>query len=212
VAGDWGPEQILREPSTEFYTDSNLAWCPDTKDGTGTSTNDFDEVGHEDTWNRDAVFANSGYTEYIEVKFETPVYVSDIEVGEVRGCGSIVRVHAQESGTNNSMVVYSGQPDTECDADDGLARLTNTINRFSPPRLCNPPFLADTVRVEMDTRAVADWNELDYVKVIGYARKPVGVLPFGITKVNYVPDSNYHGSDTFSFFATDCGYHDIGNR
>lgn len=176
------------------------------QDGTGKSTNTEGERGREDSWDRDEVYAVSGYTEYIEVEFETSLYISAVDIGEVRGCGSIVHVYAKNSETNLSLAMYKDKPDTSCDAPEGRARLTKVASTFSPPKLCHTPFLANRVRVELDTRAVPDWNELDYVRVTGYERPPIGVLPFGISQVEYSPNPNYFGYDKFSFLATDCGY------
>ena len=208
-AGDWGPIQILGLPDSEGYSDSNLAWCPETKSGKGSTTNANNEPGREAVWDREATYAKFGYTEYIEVEFETPVYVSTVEVGEVRGCGSIVHVYASNSNTGQNMTLYHDEADTECDDTEGEARLTNTINRFSPPGLCNTPFLANRIRLELDTVLVPDWNELDYVKLAGYTLLPSGVLPLGVTQVSYTPNSHYFGSDEFSLYATDCGYHSM---
>ena len=160
VEGQWGPVQILGPPNSIGYSDSSLAWCPEAKEGKGSTTNANNEPGHEAVWDRDATFAQFGYTEYIEVEFETPVYVSEIVVGEVRGCGSIVHIHASNSNTGEIMTMYDEDADTGCDDAEGRARLTNTMSLFSPPGLCNPPFLANRVRIEMDTFTVLDWNEV----------------------------------------------------
>ena len=38
--------------------------------------------------------------------------------------------------------------------------------RWSPP-ICRTHFKTDTIRIEMDTVAIADWNYIDYVEVLG---------------------------------------------
>ena len=44
--------------------------------------------------------------------FETPVYISGVEIGETRGCGSIVNVIASGSGIVRQ-VLYAGEVDLE---------------------------------------------------------------------------------------------------
>ncbi|GMI24151.1 hypothetical protein TrCOL_g9603 [Triparma columacea] len=207
-AEDWAASQILGEPSTSIYEDSEQAWAPATRMGTGISTKgEGDDDERESVWDPAVSLATSGFTEYIEVEFDAAVFLSDIEVGIVRGCGCVVRMVAKNSQNNNEMVIYNEKADLKCDAEDGLARLTNTINRFSPPSLCNTPFAMDRVRIEIDTTSVPDWNEIDYVKVTGYELPPAGVLPPGVTEVTYKPDTNFFGQDKFAFRSTDCGYH-----
>jgi hypothetical protein len=140
--GDWAADKILGEPSTTVYTDTPLSWCPESKTGTGISRNDNDEVGREVYWDRDSTFAEEGYTEYIEVEFDTPVYASEIEIGENRGCGSIVHILAKNSETGLSMsVLQRRKADETCDREDGRARQTKFISPFTAPKFCNTPFL-----------------------------------------------------------------------
>jgi len=207
IEGNWAPLQILGEKSVNQYSDSPLTFCPASKYGTGISTNDNNETGREDYWDRDAMFAEFGYTEYIEVEFETPVYVSDIEIGENRGCGSIVRVFAKNSDFDSSMAIFDERVDTDCDSEDGQARISGLMNLFTPPQLCNSPYLVNRIRIEMDTFSVVDWNELDYVKLTGYKEPPAGIIPTGISQITFTPDPDFFGDDRFAFYATDCGYH-----
>jgi serine/threonine protein kinase len=205
-SGDWSAHKITGRQSVEKYADSSEAWCPENQVGAGISKNENDEIGREEYWDRQEQLEQNGITEYIEVSFETPVYIVAVEIGESRGCGSIVRLWARLGDSDERLAMYDDEPDVECDAQDGLARLTGLINKFSP-QLCQPPFLADRVRIEMNTAAVPDWNELDYIKLTGYESPPEGVLPVGVDTVTYTPDANYFGDDSFSFYATDCAYH-----
>jgi len=206
--GDWAADQILGDPSTTVYTDTPLSWSPESKTGTGISRNENNEPGRENYWDRGTKFAEEGYTEYIEVGFDIPVYASEIEIGENRGCGSIVQILAKNSETGLSMpVLQRRKADEFCDRVDRRARQTKVITPFTAPKFCNTHFLVDRVRIELDTRTITDWNELDYVKLTGYEKLPLGVLPPGVSQVTYKPDSNYFGGDQYSFYATDCGYH-----
>ena len=118
---------------------------------------------------------------------------------------SIVHVHAKNSESDLSMPIYDEKPDVACDANDGKARLTRVITPWSE-RVCNTPFLANRIRVELDTRAVEDWNELLYVKLTGYEELPAGVIPSSVSNLTFTPDQDYFGLDKYSLYATDCGY------
>ena len=57
----------------------------------------------------------------------------------------------------------------------------------------------------MDTRTVADWNELDYVKVIGATALPEGVEVGD--ELLYIPDRDESGDDAFEYSMSDCLFH-----
>ena len=51
------------------------------------------------------------------------------------------------------------------------------------PTLCLPSFKADAVRLELDTRAVADWNEVDFIELVGSDALPPGILDSSLVRV-----------------------------
>ena len=58
---------------------------------------------------------------------------------------------------------------------------------------------------------MTDWNELDFVKLVGSTTIRAGVLHAPALAENralvrYFPDTHYHGSDSFEFAACDCAY------
>ena len=59
------------------------------------------------------------------------------------------------------------------------------------------------MRIEMDTRAVSGWNELDYVRLTGAASLRKGVVRMAASSSSqtlyYVPDQDYHGTETVAF-------------
>ncbi len=63
-----------------------------------------------------------------------------------------------------------------------------------------------TIRIELDTRTVKDWNELDYVQLIGPLALPQGVLEGN--QLAYVPDASVDafglGEDTPSYAVSNC--------
>jgi hypothetical protein len=77
---------------------------------------------------------------------------------------------------------------------------------FTPFPLCQTTFRTASIRIEMDTRTVLDWNELDYVQLTGSLNLPVGVLEGGINEVVYVPNADAFGDDDFSYAVSDCAF------
>jgi hypothetical protein len=70
--------------------------------------------------------------------------------------------------------------------------------------MCSTTFRTETIRVEMDTRTVPDWNELDFITLKGSLALPRGVLPLGTREILYVPDPDAFGEDRFSYTLSDC--------
>ena len=76
---------------------------------------------------------------------------------------------------------------------------------FEPFDVCQTNFPADRLRLELDTRTVVDWNELDYVKLTGSASLPAGAL-LPDEQLTYVPDPNQSGQDSFEYTMSDCAF------
>jgi hypothetical protein len=55
------------------------------------------------------------------------------------------------------------------------------------------------LRLELDTRSVADWNEIDFVGLIGTRTLQEGILPANVSGVFYVPNAGFVGDDSLSF-------------
>jgi hypothetical protein len=77
---------------------------------------------------------------------------------------------------------------------------------FRPDDICGAMFKTTKVKVMMDTSAVSDWNEIDYVKIVGSTQMPKGVLRPGLVDLVYRPDANFFGEDSFKISATDCAF------
>jgi hypothetical protein len=96
---------------------------------------------------------------------------------------SIVRIKSRLSTESQYVTLWSGAADPECEAYHALRRMYRTFE----PQLCEHPHLIDTVRLELDTRAVTDWNEIDYVRLVGSTDLPTAILPNGASGVIYEP-------------------------
>ena len=76
---------------------------------------------------------------------------------------------------------------------------------FEPLDVCQTNFPTDRLRLELDTRSVVDWNELDYVKLTGSASLPAGAL-LPDEQLTYVPDPDQSGQDSFEYTMSDCAF------
>lgn len=76
---------------------------------------------------------------------------------------------------------------------------------FEPFDVCQTNFPTDRLRLELDTRTVVDWNELDYVKLTGSASLPAGAL-LPDEQLTYVPDPDQSGQDSFEYTMSDCAF------
>jgi hypothetical protein len=201
----WHPFQILGKPSTSSYGDSELSWCPATRLGdAGFAANGDGYISF--AWNPSVSFEEDGFTEFIELGFPTAVYAQSIEIGEPRGMGSIVRIKAFHPLERAYFTIWES-PDAEGDPTIQYRyQQRNEYRVFRPDPICQSTFKTDTLRIEMDTRRVTDWNELDYVQLTGSLALPHAALPYGISEVIYVPNPDACGADAFSYTISDCPF------
>jgi len=147
-------------------------------------------------------YLTEGYTEYIELRIPEPMYVVMVEFGASRGMGAIVGVKAKTPG-GEWVELYKGRA---LISEWNEYKSTGSYWKWAPA-ICRTHFLATDFRVEVDTSAetgIADWNEIDYMKVYGTHSLQPAVLPHGQGAIVYVPRPNAHGADAFTFAASDC--------
>ena len=142
------------------------------------------------------------------MEIETPVFVQSVEIGENRGMFSVVRIKAWDVSTSLWQTVFSGEADP---GQFAWYQKTEQYNTFAPS-ICQTTFATSVIRIEMDTYTIADWNELDYVKVVGSTEQKAGVLKADVmtqaARVVYMPATDYNGDDSFRFKVCDCAYND----
>lgn len=134
------------------------------------------------------------------------MFIQSVEIGENRGMFSTVGVKALDVSTGEWQTIYSGEANED---QWSWMKSTQQYNKFKPP-ICQPAFASSVVRIELDTYAISDWNEIDYVRVVGATELRAGVLKADAasqtSRVVYVPDANFNGDDSFAFKACDCAY------
>ena len=128
-------------------------------------------------------------------------------MGENCGPFSIVRVKAWDSSTSLWQTLYTGEANPEMFK---WYKDTNQYNKFIPSSFCQTTFATSILRFELDTYQSNDYNELDYVKVVGATELKAGVMHADVTTqtamVMFVPDADFTGHDSFQFKGCDCAY------
>ena len=216
-----GPRQVFT------YGDSDLAWCPQTKTGTGVSVdrsliNTFSVAQNKSypygPFDHDAAYDSHGFTEYLELRFENPVYPTSVEIGMPRGMGSVKSVWSESPNGQTRPTGAASGSGLESDRkwiqlfttrpDESIQEEAAKFNQYYiyNEDVCKIAEKVDTLRIELDTRIVEDWNEIDYVYLYGTDALPMGVIPFGAQTITYVPHENAWGSDEIKFNAYDCAY------
>jgi hypothetical protein len=201
----WHPFQILGTPSTDSYGDSEESWCPASKLGDTAFAAGGDGYIRF-AWDPSLSFEKDGFTEFIEVGFATAVYVHFIEIGEPRGMGSIVRIRAFNAVEGDYQTIWESSSGEGDPTVQYRHQQRSEYRIFRPLPICQTTFRTDTIRIEMDTRTVTDWNELDYVQLSGSLALPHGTLPQGTNQIIYVPDPNAFGEDSFAYTLSDCAF------
>ena len=140
-----------------------------------------------------------------QVEIEIPVYVQSVQVGEPRGMFSVVGIKAWDSRTSRWQTLYAGEADAE---QWEYYVQTKQYNHFAPS-ICETTFTSSIIRVELNTFAMADFNELDYLKVTGATSAKSGVFaPTDLAEVvvHYSPDADFNGEDSIMIAGCDCAY------
>ena len=71
---------------------------------------------------------------------------------------------------------------------------------------CRTPFATDTIRVTFNLDFVAQYIEVDAVKLIGTAANQAGVPSDPWQRLAYIPDTYRYGDDTLTYVLYDCPY------
>jgi len=173
-----------------------------------TTHNNFDPVNGDtlelvenECWDGNARHEEKGYSEFLTIQFEKQVYIKDIEIGEPRGPMSTVAIEAYDYTTKSWMVMWSGEADFE---QYMFLKNTQQFSVFLPYPLCQPSFKTDIVRIKQDTKTIDDWNEIDYVKLVGSEEATPGALP-GTSLVYEPPSGGLDCEESFTFSMSDCG-------
>ena len=197
-------EIVGPQDAPNIYADSVLAWCPSSLQGTtvGEQSGGDAFISYSfDTWSS---YLSDGYTEFIEAEVETPVFVQSVEIGENRGMFSVVRIKAWDSRTSRWQSLYAG----EADVDQWAHYSTTRQYHKFVPSICQTTFASSVIRLELDTFEIVDWNEIDYLKVVGATTPKAGVLDAATqtADVYWKPNPDFNGDDCFSFRVCDCAY------
>ena len=92
-----------------------------------------------------AVYLAHGFTEFIEIDFETAVLLQSVEIGENRGTHSIVAIRAWDNSTGMWQELHARQADPES---SDYYELTNQYH-VAVPNMCETSFPTSRLRIEM---------------------------------------------------------------
>ncbi|KAL1507993.1 hypothetical protein AB1Y20_007595 [Prymnesium parvum] len=215
----WHPLQAIGAQDTFEYGDSELAWSPRLR--TGDSRGEYIEGAdlapitvHNVTrqfsfsYNPSQTYELSGYTEFIEVKFEEEVFATALRIGENRGMCSVVRIQGRSSTRGDSFVdLWVSDESAEDRASCWTQYDSNQRYRVFAPALCQLSISVDVLRIELDTRSVSDWNEIDFVELTGTRDLIEGVFPANTSSLWYVPDRGFAGEDSLQLTGYACAFH-----
>ena len=81
-SADWAPGRAIGSQDCFIYGDCRFSWCPLTADGYGGFASGSDGKGLAFANNPELLFDQYGYTEYIELTYDTPVYASTLLIGK----------------------------------------------------------------------------------------------------------------------------------
>ena len=203
----WHPFQICGKRSTTAYGDDSHSWCPASRRGDEGYLEDGDQYIRF-AWDPTASLKKDGFTEYIEITFEQSVYLHSVEVGEPRGMGAIVRIKALHPVNGDYFTIWESSTSEGDPTIQYRHRTLSEYRIFAPFPICQTTFKTNTVRLELDTYTVKDWNELDYIQLVGSSDLPRGVFGSDASGIEfvYVPEANAFGTDSFEFATSDCAF------
>eukprot|EP01124_Arcella_intermedia_P003026 TRINITY_DN11647_c0_g1_i1.p1 TRINITY_DN11647_c0_g1~~TRINITY_DN11647_c0_g1_i1.p1 ORF type:complete len:550 (+),score=205.84 TRINITY_DN11647_c0_g1_i1:71-1651(+) len=126
---DWSVKQLLGEPKITAYGDSGFAWAP---------------------------FEVCGGHEWVALKFEQKVYITEVLILESWNPGAIVKVEVLHG--DEWEVIWEDQAKP---APEELR-----VFMVQPQKQLN--YLSDSIKIHLDTSNVgSEWNELAAVQVVG---------------------------------------------
>jgi hypothetical protein len=122
----WSPGQAAGAPNTETHGDFSTAWASQQPDGG---------------------------KEWLRLKYETPVEVSEVNIHETYNPGAVSKVSAVLPD-GSQRVLWEGTGSSE----EGIIERAVKV----PPGI-----RSDQILVELDTARVPGWNEIDAVELVG---------------------------------------------
>jgi hypothetical protein len=122
----WSAKQATLQPNSAGCEDEGFAWAS----------------------------LSSATEEWLELKFQQSVRPTEIQIYEVLGVSSIVKVEVKDQA-GAYHIVYAGQPGRQ------------TCPRVLTLPITGVSIAVNAVRLSIDQRTLNDWNEIDAVKLVG---------------------------------------------
>jgi len=203
-----GLETLTNVPGAAVGLIDQGVWCPLNQGYTGKhlkGTEKHSAYGPQYDFDFDTsvAYLQHGYTEFIEVKFKKKLFPVAFEIGHPRGAGAIVRIKVKDP-QDQWYTMYDEKVNQE------KFKIVNERHTYFKmnPDICRPFFKADVIRIELDTSSetgIADWNYIDYIKILGSEDMQTSMIRYPSTSVWYKPHENEYGDDSFEYMTYDCG-------
>jgi hypothetical protein len=154
------------------------------------------------SWN--PLLLNDGY-QHVDLKFETPVYISQVEVIIPFGGQQTVSIQAWNPNTKKWSSIYQAG-NCEVSVTVVSSAVLEFVDLLTNP--CRTAFKTDVIRVVFNTDLTKQWLMVDAVKLSGTLGLPTGAVTNLNRYVAYKPNRDVFGFDGFSYVVTDCPYKD----
>jgi hypothetical protein len=133
-------DAAVRRPAGPSWSPGQAAGAPDTES----------HADHPTAW---ASAAADGGTEWLEVRFEKAVSIRELNIHETFNPGALARIHAVLPD-GSLKLLWEGTTPAE----------SESVERSVP---IPPGTHGNRIRLELDTRRVPGWNEIDAVELVG---------------------------------------------
>eukprot|EP00667_Euglena_gracilis_P000278 EG_transcript_278 len=180
----YGIANVVGRPTVTRFGDSTNAWCPATIDGGCVNRAPPSEA------------FNTFYTEFVEARFATPMYLTDVIVVENNGGDRTSRVLVPSDRNPSQWKAIMTQ-----DIANSAAPLEEDIVKSLP--VCQVVWPVDRVRLEFDTCHRAGWYELDAIQIRGGVVAPANVLNT-TARLYFRAAPRHTGPVSFGLTATSC--------
>eukprot|EP00906_Rhabdomonas_costata_P016879 RCo024248 len=178
-------KEVLLIPQTEVFKnpdtnslDDTLCWYPSGSQSCDTLSTDF------------------FYTEWVYVRFRTPVSPTFLHLFICQGGTFNVRVLVKKPSTGAWHDLSTLYTPSSSPAGVWVQEM----------ELCQTTFLVTDVMVYIDNCFSQEWKGVDHLELQGFSATQANAFPPGTTFV-YTPDLNYNGDASFQYVLSDC----IGN-
>eukprot|EP01127_Copromyxa_protea_P019710 TRINITY_DN6457_c0_g1_i1.p1 TRINITY_DN6457_c0_g1~~TRINITY_DN6457_c0_g1_i1.p1 ORF type:complete len:1506 (-),score=233.62 TRINITY_DN6457_c0_g1_i1:200-4717(-) len=132
--------------------------------------------------------------DWIDVSFDTPVFVTRVEIYESYNAGSVVSVAVYNEETHVWQTLWTGNP----------TNLYEDEFRVFVPSICQTPWKTSRMRIEMDTCKIPGWNQIAGVRLYGSSGMRTDMVSDVQGRIIYDPTGAEITEDYFEYAVVVC--------